>query len=58
MKTKKATAVLATAIVLALSASACGGSDSKDDKKSNGAGIDAGLTSIVNKSDKKGHRHP
>ncbi|WP_405611966.1 ABC transporter substrate-binding protein [Streptomyces sp. NBC_01508] len=54
MKTKKATAVLATAIVLALSASACGGSDSKDDKKSNGAGIDAGLTSIVNKSDKKG----
>ncbi|WP_405675708.1 ABC transporter substrate-binding protein [Streptomyces sp. NBC_01511] len=54
MKTKKATAVLATAIVLALSASACGGSDSKDDKKSNGAGIDAGLTSIVNKSGKKG----
>lgn len=55
MKTKKATAVLATAIVLALSASACGGSDSKDnDSKGGGAGIDAGLTSVVNKSDKKG----
>ncbi|MEV8348034.1 ABC transporter substrate-binding protein [Streptomyces niveus] len=55
MKTKKATAVLATAIVLALSASACGGSDSKDNNsKGGGAGVDAGLTSVVNKSDKKG----
>ncbi|WP_330173488.1 ABC transporter substrate-binding protein [Streptomyces sp. NBC_01498] len=57
MKTKKATAVLATAIVLALSASACGGSDSKDennDSKGGSAAADAGLTSIVNTSDKKG----
>ncbi|MFD3923698.1 ABC transporter substrate-binding protein [Streptomyces sp. NPDC058595] len=54
MKTKKATAVLATAIVLALSASACGGSDSKDNDSKGGAGKDAGLTSVVNKSDKKG----
>ncbi|MCI3223441.1 ABC transporter substrate-binding protein [Streptomyces sp. NP-1717] len=54
MKTKKATAVLATAIVLALGASACGGSDSKDNDSKGGAGKDAGLTSVVNKSDKKG----
>lgn len=54
MKTKKATAVLATAIVLALSASACGGSDSTDNNSKGGAGKDAGLTSVVNKSDKKG----
>ncbi|MFE3253983.1 ABC transporter substrate-binding protein [Streptomyces sp. NPDC059209] len=54
MKTKKATAVLATAIVLALGASACGGSDGKDSDSKGGAGKDAGLTSVVNKSDKKG----
>ncbi|MGP4002464.1 ABC transporter substrate-binding protein [Streptomyces sp. 8N706] len=53
MKTKKATAVLATAIVLALSASACGGSKDGDGKGGN-ASADAALDSIVNESDKKG----
>jgi peptide/nickel transport system substrate-binding protein len=54
MKTKKATAVLATAIVLALSASACGGSKDDGDGKGGNAKQNAGLTSIVNASDKKG----
>ncbi|MCC3767150.1 ABC transporter substrate-binding protein [Streptomyces sp. UNOC14_S4] len=58
MKTRKATAVLATAVVLALGASACSGSKSDSGKGSGGgakdAVADAALTSIVNKSDKKG----
>ncbi|MFF8608287.1 ABC transporter substrate-binding protein [Streptomyces sp. NPDC015346] len=55
MKTRKTTLLVATTVVLALGASACGGS--KDDKgggKSGSATADAALTSIVNKSDKKG----
>lgn len=57
MKTSKTTAVVATAVVLMLGASACSGSD--DDNggggNSKGAGAtDAALTSVVNKSEKKG----
>ncbi|MFF4527744.1 ABC transporter substrate-binding protein [Streptomyces sp. NPDC001407] len=57
MKTRKATAVLATAVVLTLGASAC--SSSKSDGGGKGGGdknavADAALSSIVNKSDKKG----
>lgn len=57
MKTSKTTAVVATAVVLMLGASACSGSD--DDNggggSSKGSGAtDAALTSVVNKSDKKG----
>lgn len=55
MRTKKATAVIATAIVLALGTTACGGGSS--DQDSNGGGDaeqNAGLEKIVNKSDKKG----
>lgn len=56
MKTRKTTAVVATAVVLMLGASACNGSKDDNggtDNKGSGA-TDAGLTSIVNKSDKKG----
>lgn len=57
MKTSKTTAVVATAVVLMLGASACSGSD--DDNGGGGGGkgsgaTDAALTSVVNKSDKKG----
>ncbi|WP_442815392.1 ABC transporter substrate-binding protein [Streptomyces sp. NBC_01324] len=57
MKTSKTTAVVATAVVLMLGASACSGSD--DDKNGGGSSkgsgaTDAALTSVVNKSDKKG----
>ncbi|MEU0403553.1 ABC transporter substrate-binding protein [Streptomyces sp. NPDC006197] len=54
MKTKRVTVLVATTVVLALGASACGGS--KDDKggKGGAGAADAALTSIVNKSDKKG----
>lgn len=58
MKTRKTTAVVATAVVLMLGASACNGS--KDDngggKDGNGGSgaTDAALTSIVNPSDKAG----
>ncbi|WP_119292023.1 ABC transporter substrate-binding protein [Streptomyces sp. YIM 130001] len=55
MKTKKATAALASAIVLALGASACGGGGGSKDGSDGGGGVaDAALKSIVNKSDKKG----
>ncbi|SDJ73508.1 ABC transporter substrate-binding protein [Streptomyces indicus] len=58
MKTKKVTAVLATALTLALTASACGGSDDDGDgNKKNGksnAVADAALESIVNESSEKG----
>ncbi|MFJ2635443.1 ABC transporter substrate-binding protein [Streptomyces sp. NPDC087422] len=62
MNSRKATAALALAMALALGASACS-SDSKDDKggknpsggsSKSASGSDAALTSIVNKSDKKG----
>ncbi|NED89678.1 ABC transporter substrate-binding protein [Streptomyces sp. SID11233] len=57
MKTSKTTAVVATAVVLMLGASACSGSD--DDNSGGGSSkgsgaTDAALTSVVNKSDKKG----
>ncbi|GGU00320.1 MULTISPECIES: ABC transporter substrate-binding protein [Streptomyces] len=57
MKTRKTTLLVATTVVLALGASACGGS--KDDEggkggKGGSAAADAALTSIVNKSEKKG----
>ncbi|MGW0665623.1 ABC transporter substrate-binding protein [Streptomyces sp. NPDC002746] len=56
MKTSKTTAVVATAVVLMLGASACSGSDDNGGGgggKGSGA-TDAALTSVVNKSDKKG----
>ncbi|MER5889790.1 ABC transporter substrate-binding protein [Streptomyces sp. NPDC001941] len=54
MKTSKATVLVATAVVLALGATACGGdSDSGGNKGGKGA-TDAALTSVVNKTDKKG----
>lgn len=57
MKTSKTTAVVATAVVLMLGASACSGSDDDNGggggSKGSGA-TDAALTSVVNKSDKKG----
>ncbi|MFF8277428.1 ABC transporter substrate-binding protein [Streptomyces lateritius] len=57
MKTRKTTLLVATTVVLALGASACGGS--KDDEggkggKGGSAAADAALTSVVNKSEKKG----
>lgn len=57
MKTSKTTAVVATAVVLMLGASACSGSD--DDNSGGGSSkgsgaTDAALTSVVNKSEKKG----
>ncbi|MGC5362936.1 ABC transporter substrate-binding protein [Streptomyces sp. DT24] len=55
MKTKKAAAVIATAVALTLGATACGGSDNDSKSNKGGSGAtDAALTSIVNKSDKKG----
>ncbi|WP_440573324.1 ABC transporter substrate-binding protein [Streptomyces sp. AC154] len=57
MKTSKTTAVVATAVVLMLGASACSGSDddSNGGGSSKGSGAtDAALTSVVNKSEKKG----
>lgn len=55
MKTKRATAAIATAVALALGATACGGSDSDSKSKGGSSGAtDAALTSVVNKSDKKG----
>ncbi|MGW1075259.1 ABC transporter substrate-binding protein [Streptomyces sp. NPDC002537] len=58
MNTRKATAVLATTVVLALGATACSSSKS-DDSSGSGSGnknvtADAALSSIVNKTDKKG----
>ncbi|MGW1891011.1 ABC transporter substrate-binding protein [Streptomyces sp. NPDC002004] len=53
MKTKKVTAAVATVLALTLGATACNGS--KDDGgKGGSAKADAALTSVVNKSDKKG----
>ncbi|WNI29087.1 ABC transporter substrate-binding protein [Streptomyces sp. ITFR-6] len=57
MKTSKTTAVVATAVVLMLGASACSGSDDDNNGggSSKGSGAtDAALTSVVNKSEKKG----
>ncbi|MFI6641096.1 ABC transporter substrate-binding protein [Streptomyces sp. NPDC050504] len=55
MKTRKATAAIATAVVLGLTATACGGSDSKDEGGKGGSGAtDAALNSIVNPSTTKG----
>ncbi|GGT65498.1 ABC transporter substrate-binding protein [Streptomyces purpureus] len=54
MKTRKATLLVATTVVLALGASACGGSDNGKGGKGGSGTKDAALTSIVNKSDKKG----
>ncbi len=57
MKTSKTTAVVATAVVLMLGASACSGSDDDNGGGGNSKGsgaTDAALTSVVNKSDKKG----
>ncbi|PZT76851.1 ABC transporter substrate-binding protein [Streptomyces sp. AC1-42W] len=58
MKTRKMTVVVATAVALALGASACGGSSDDDGGSKGGKGgagaTDAALTSIVNKSAEKG----
>ena len=52
MKSRKATLVIATTVALALGATACGGGDTKASGGKTTA--DAALTSVVNKSDKKG----
>lgn len=58
MNSRKTAAAIAAAVALALGASACSSSDSGDNNSGSGGGgtakTDAGLTSIVNKSDKKG----
>ncbi|MEC4016272.1 ABC transporter substrate-binding protein [Streptomyces sp. H27-D2] len=54
MNTRKATAAVAITVALALGASACGGSKDSDGKGGGSSKADAGLTSLVNKSDKKG----
>ncbi|MEV4741019.1 ABC transporter substrate-binding protein [Streptomyces sp. NPDC049555] len=56
MKTKRTTVAIATAVVLALGASACGGSDDKSDggKGGGSSAANAALTGLANKSDKKG----
>ncbi|WP_443060958.1 ABC transporter substrate-binding protein [Streptomyces sp. NBC_00464] len=58
MKTRKTTALVATAVVLMLGASACNGSDDDSSGSTGGKGgsgaTDAALTSIVNPSDKQG----
>ncbi|MFE3329510.1 ABC transporter substrate-binding protein [Streptomyces sp. NPDC059176] len=54
MNTRKASVVIATAVVLTLGASACGGSNDDKGGKGGSGTTDAALTSIVNKSDKKG----
>ncbi len=57
MKTQRTTVAIATAVVLALGASACGGSGDdggKSGEKGGKAAANAALTEIANKSDKKG----
>lgn len=58
MNSRKTAAAIAAAVALALGASACSSSDSGDNSNSGSGGgtakTDAGLTSIVNKTDKKG----
>ena len=54
MKSRKTAAAIAASVALALGATACGGGGSDDDGGGGSAKADAGLTSIVNKSDKKG----
>ncbi|UQA92987.1 ABC transporter substrate-binding protein [Streptomyces halobius] len=53
MNTRKTAAVIAATVAMALGASACSGGGSSDSKGGE-ATANAGLTSIVNKSDKKG----
>jgi peptide/nickel transport system substrate-binding protein len=55
MKTRKTAAAIAATVAMALGASACGGGGSDDsDGNGNNAKADAAMSSIVNKSDKKG----
>lgn len=56
MQNRKTAAAIAVAVAVSLGASACSGSDSDSGGKSGGgnAKADAGLTSIVNATDKKG----
>ncbi|MFC9859059.1 MULTISPECIES: ABC transporter substrate-binding protein [unclassified Streptomyces] len=57
MQNRKTATAIAVAVAVALGASACSSSDSKGGGSGSGGGsakADAGLTSIVNKSDKKG----
>ncbi|MCX4674115.1 ABC transporter substrate-binding protein [Streptomyces sp. NBC_01433] len=56
MQNRKTATAIAVAVAVALGASACSSSDSKSGGSGGGgdAKADAGLTSIVNKSDKKG----
>ncbi|MFF4009628.1 ABC transporter substrate-binding protein [Streptomyces sp. NPDC001717] len=55
-RTSKRRLAAGTAVVLAamLTATACGGSDKKDDKPAGAAGFNAGIGKIANASDKKG----
>lgn len=57
MNSRKTAAAIAVTLAMALGASACGGGSGKDDDGDGGGGnakADAALSSIVNKSDKKG----
>ncbi|WP_406145797.1 ABC transporter substrate-binding protein [Streptomyces sp. NBC_01012] len=56
MQTRKTASAIAVAVAVSLGASACSGSDSGSDGSGGGgnAKADAGLTSIVNATDKKG----
>ncbi|MEU1213790.1 ABC transporter substrate-binding protein [Streptomyces sp. NPDC005791] len=56
MQNRKTAAAIAVAVAVSLGASACSGSDSGGDSNGGGGNVkaDAGLTSIVNQTDKKG----
>ncbi|MEU9092857.1 ABC transporter substrate-binding protein [Streptomyces sp. NPDC048428] len=56
MQNRKTAAAIAVAVAVSLGASACSGSDSDSGAKSGGGNVkaDAGLTGIVNATDKKG----
>ncbi|MFJ2091641.1 ABC transporter substrate-binding protein [Streptomyces sp. NPDC087901] len=56
MQNRKTAAAIAVAVAVSLGASACSGSDSDSGGKSGGGNVkaDAGLTGIVNATDKKG----
>ncbi|MFJ3709228.1 ABC transporter substrate-binding protein [Streptomyces sp. NPDC090053] len=54
MNSRKTAAAIAVTVALGLAATACGSSDSGSGGSGGNAKADAGLTSIVNKTDKKG----